>query len=379
MHDTQDTKQQKITYKQKITKWLAPYLDLSGFALDISDRSIKFIKLGTRHNRITIDHYGELILPENVIVDSEIRQEQQLIAILTEFYQKERHRLKTPFCILSLPDEKGFLRIVQFPKMKPQDIGNAVRWEIENQIPLPADDIIYDYEVMEPFVDNLDHLDIILAAFPKTIVDPYVRVLKSAGIQPMAIEIESQAVVRASILHLRDIGASMILDIGRKQTSLIIFSGGAIIYSATIKIGGEMMEEAIAKALKLTSDQALQVREHVGMNKQEYKGQLFTILMPLASIIADEIVKAMMYYRGHTAHTHGASPDIEKILLSGGTANTPGLDTYLCGVAKIPVVRVDPLAGIRDRMSYTIPPMMRRQTLAFTTALGQAMRNIRKT
>ena len=98
---------------------------------------------------------------------------------------------------VSLREEKSFFRVIQLPKVKIADIGKAIRWEIEANIPLPFEELVYDYEVVDSFDEHLDHVDVVISAFPKTIVDAYVRVLGAAGLRLACLELESQAIVRS--------------------------------------------------------------------------------------------------------------------------------------------------------------------------------------
>jgi Tfp pilus assembly PilM family ATPase len=92
--------------------------------------------------------------------------------------------------------------------------------------------------------------------------------------------------------------------------------------------------------------------------------------------LADELRRVIAYYRDHTSHIHGASAVIGSILLSGGDANLYGLDTFFASQIKIPVQIADPFSAIRERLEYVVPSIPRNQALAFTAAIGLAMRGL---
>jgi type IV pilus assembly protein PilM len=98
-----------------------------------------------------------------------------------------------------LPEEKAFLQVIQLPKLEEKDLKAAVQFEAENYIPLPVEEVYLDYQVVPPVYNHLDHLDVLIAALPKRIIDPYLDSLKGAGLVPKVLEIESQAIVRALI------------------------------------------------------------------------------------------------------------------------------------------------------------------------------------
>lgn len=369
-----------ITKKRNfIASWIAPLIQPQITGLDISDLSMKYVSFGrTRNNKLVVTFFGETVYPEGIITNGEIKDEKRLSEILREWALKEKKRLPSPFVAVSLPEEKSFIRLVQIPIVKREDVANAIRWEIENQIPLPLEDVIYDYEVIEPAQDNQDHLDVLITAFPKELLMSYVRAIKTAGLKPYAIELEPQSLVRACATPLRDTEARIILDIGRTRTGLVIFAGGSILYTATIEAGGLAFEKSIARTINVSLDEAKKIKIDVGLDKTVRNGDIFAALASVVTVIADEIIRATSYYLTHALHAHGAVPAIGQILISGGDANLRGLDTYLASVSRIPVEKANPFSAIQNRMAYIIPPLTKRESSIYTTAIGLALRDIRK-
>jgi len=365
-----------MAIKEKILKWVDSFIRLEAAGLDISDRSVKYLKF-RQDTKLGFDFFGEFDVPEGVIEKGEIKQEEELIKVFQKFLQREGRHLRSSFVVASLPEEKSFFRLIQLPKMKKEEVANAIRWEIEANIPLPAEDLLYDYEIIEPVGGDFDHFDIMITAFPRDIVDSYVRALKQSGFNPLALEVESQAIVRAVIPQLREYSARIIVEMGRTRTSLILFAGGAIVFTTTLELGGLTFEENIAKVLSVSPAEALNIKRDTGLNRKAYDGKIFMALEPALSVLADEVKKAIDYYQDRVKHAHGASPEINEVLLTGGDANLFGLDTYFASILKIPVRRADPFAAIRGRFNYLIPPFPQNQALAFTTAVGLAMRGIR--
>ncbi|MDP3769393.1 MAG: type IV pilus assembly protein PilM [Candidatus Sungbacteria bacterium] len=365
--------------KSFISSWMTSLIQPQIIGLDISDLSTKYISFGrAKNNKLNITFFGEIAHPEGIITNGEIKNEEALGEILEKWFLKKKKELPSPFVAISLPEEKSFIRLVQIPTVKPQDVANAIRWEIENQIPLPLEEVIYDYEIITSLRDNKDHLDVLITAFPKELLMSYVRTIKKAGLEPYVIEIEPQALVRACAAPLRDKEAKIILDVGRTRTGLVIFAEGSILYTATLDAGGIAFEQSIARTLGVSLDEAKKIKIDVGLDKTAHNGDVFSALASVVTIIADEIVRATSYYDSHALHAHGAAPTIGQILISGGDANLKGLDTYLASVSRIRVERIDPFFAIQNRMAHAIPPLTKREALCYTTAIGLALRDIRQ-
>jgi len=358
---------------------LASFIEFRITGLDISDLSMKYVSMDrTRKNKILIKTFGEIKYPEGIIVNGEVKDEQKFTEILKQWFAKEKKNLPSPFVAISLPEEKSFIRAVQIPHVKPDDVANAIRWEIENQIPLPLEEVIYDYEIVRPLTENQDHLDVIITAFPRDILSGYVQSISASGLQLYAIELESQSLMRACLPSLSSLEAQIVVDVGRTRTSFVIYAGGAILYTSTIKSGGLIFEQYISKQLNVGKEEATKLKIEVGLDKSQRNGEVFGALAPAITIIGDELVRAISYYETHAAHAHGSTPSIQNILISGGDANLRGLDTYLASVLKVRVDRADTFSVLKDQLAYDIPPLTRKDALAYAISIGLALRDIRK-
>lgn len=365
-----------VFIKQKILNLINSFVALPILGLDISGRTIKYIKL-SENKGIEFDFFGTLDVPEHFIEGGEIKDEAGLIKILSAWREKEKKQLKSYFVAASLPEEKSFLRLIQLPNVKQEDIENAIRWEIEANIPLPPEDIVYDYEVIPSPEKTQEHFDVVIVAFPKSIVNSYLKVLHGAGFKPYALELESQAIVRTTIPNFQDNKARIIVDLGRERVSFILFSGKAIVFTVTINIGGVTFEQNIAKELKVSPEKSIELKHTVGLDKKELGGAVFSALVPVVSVIADELTKTVQYFQSRPQHAHGANNVIEEVLLTGGNAGLRGLDTYLASTLKIPVNRADVFTTIRERLASPIIPIPQDQSLILATALGLALRGIK--
>lgn len=360
------------------SSWLASLVRPPAAGLDLSDQSVKYMKLGVRRGqKWTIEAFGSAILPEGLIVKGEIRQEEALVDTLRQWLAGEPASVRASPMVASLPEEKSFLRLIQIPAVPSEETAGAVRWEIEGNIPLPADEVYYDYEVIEPLEDHLDHRDVVITAFPKTVIDSYLGVFRAAGIQISALELESQAIIRATIPALREKATRVIAEMGRLRTNFIVFAGAEIFFTRTVEMGGKMLEQNIMHALGVDQASAADLKKTVGLNKRARNGEVFSALVPSISVLADELTQTVDYYQTHAEHVHGAPPVVSEILVTGGDANLMGLDTYFSSVLKIPARRADPFVTLADQFSESVPPYTKNESLAFTTAMGLALRGLR--
>lgn len=360
--------------KERMVQWAERWIRLPVAGLDISDRSIKYVKFSDDRSG-GLEQWGEEQIAEGILVEGRIEKEQEFIAILRALHARFGSKWHAIGVAASLPEEKSFLRLLQMPRVKPEEIAGALRWQIEGQIPLPAEDLAYDYQIIEPFVGTTDHLDIVITAYPKGIVESYAHVLKESGFQPVALELESQAIARAVLEPTRAPEAVMVIDMGRNRASIAVCAAGSVLFTATLSVGGRRMEEEIARIMAVAPEEALRIKKEEGFVAHARGGKVYEALLPLMDTLAGETARTAAYYEDRISHIHGGNPGIARIVLSGGDANLLGLDTYLASRAHIPVEVADPLRGAGGGYGrYLVPAMPKNEALAFAAAIGLARR-----
>lgn len=358
-----------------LERWVDTITHPPAFGLDISDRTAKFMKLAkNRSGNFDIAQFGEAEIPEGVVTGGEIKKPEELGKLLGNFRDAEGRRIRDRFAVASLPEEKSFVRVIQLPKVKLQEIDSVIKWELEGNIPLSLSELYFDYEVLGPLVDHLDHHDVLVTAFPKSLVDSYTAVLKQEGFVLSALELESQAISRAVIEEPRGKEPVIIVDIGATHTGFVIFGGGSMIFTVSIGMGGEDFDEAIMKNAGVSREEARNLKKKIGLDRRYKNGILFEALIPALSVITDEIKKQLWFYRDHAEHRHGVEPEIRRIILSGGDANLIGIEKYISLIVKKEVATARPFAKITGTNFAAPLPLKKNEILKYTTTIGLALR-----
>ena len=360
------------------------YLSLKeeAFGLDISDLSLKIIKLKKKKGTLGLASFGEAEIPPGIIEGGEIKDEESLVKIIKEALTKVKgEKLKTKYVVVSLPEEKAFLQVIQMPIMSSEQLESAVRFEAENYIPLSVEEVYLGSQIVLPLYNHLDHIDVLIAALPKKTINPYVTSLKKAGLQPKILEIESQAISRALVKNEVSPPPLLLIDLGATKTGFIIFSGYSLRFTASIPVSSQKFTEAIAKTLKIDLIEAEKLKIKYGLKKENKEGEIiFETLIPALTDLIEQIKKYLSYYQTHAIHEH-LPPDgkgIAKILLCGGGANLKGLTEFLTAELKIPTETSNPWVNILPKPLKEVPELPYEKSLGYATALGLALRGIRE-
>lgn len=342
--------------------------------LDISDRSIKFIQFSGGRDAVRIETFGSAALQEGVVVDGEVKDPEQLAGALASLKVKGSGIFRDRFVAASLPEEKSFLRVIRIPRVKLEQLENSVRWGLEENIPMPLEEVYFDYEVVRQ--GEPDHIDVLTVAFPRAIVDSYTDALRAGNFTPIALELESQSLARALVDRQHPYYSRVLVDIGASRTSFALIAEGTIALTSTIRLSGRDFTKAIADTFGLSHDEAEKIKLEAGLREDLYEGQVKTVLQPFMETLVKEMEKHMEFYRDHMSVRHGAPMDIDSVVLTGGDGNLIGLDAYLAKSLRKPVLVGDPFSGLKPFFGNYIPSIPRQEALQFTTAVGLGMREM---
>lgn len=297
------------------------------FGLDLSDLSVKTMMLDGDKNGQKIISYSNVQMPVGCIIDGQIIKKEQVVEIIKRAVASSGpKKIKTKKVICSLPETKAFLRIVTIPKMEDSEIKEAIKWEIEANIPLMVDQVYYDWQVLEEnFSNQKNKINVLVVAIAKIVVDDIVSVLEDAGLEPVGLEIESVAQTR-SLLDENILDKTvLIVDVGDRRTSFSISKGGIPCFTSSIPLSGQSITETISKGMAIKFEEAEKIKYSKGIGDYVKKDALFKLTMPLLENFIQEIERSIDFYLTGLKY----SKNIDNVIICGGGANTKGLIEYL--------------------------------------------------
>ena len=156
--------------------------------VDISDESFKYMRFADIEKRRAIGFFGDHDLPSGLIVEGEIKDVPGVAKILKDTLRPfHRH---TPYLICSLPEEKGFLRLVRMQKLPASEVRQALEFQLEEHVPYPPGDLYFDYQVLPQGAVPKNDMQVVVTAYPKALIESYIQVVEQAGFIPVVFELE---------------------------------------------------------------------------------------------------------------------------------------------------------------------------------------------
>lgn len=345
---------------------LPSYLNIPAFGLDISDRSFKYLRLTKDKRAIRVESFNSREIPVGIIEGGDIKNPDELGKILAQEFRS----VDNPFVVVSLPEERGFVGDVRLPPMDPQDIRKALEFQLSEHIPMKPQEVVFDFAVISHSEHAGDHLDLVLYAFPVNLLDGYVKAIMTAGLIPVAFELEghalSRSVVSPEIKH-----AVLLVDFGATHVSFTIVHHGIVYFTATIDVAGFELDRSISKSLNVTPEEAQRLKKEAGFVKNTKYPGLYEALLPVLDRITGEMKRHIDFWATHNKETG----PVEEIILSGGDSNLYGLIEFLSLQLNLPVRLADAWSHMRFPDKY-IPPVHFRDSLSFATVIGLALRGL---
>ena len=356
------------------------FLDLKNeaFGLDINDLSLKIVKLKKKRSGFVLDSFNEVNIAPGIIEEGVVMDEGALVRVIKHACATVKgKKINTKYVVASLPEEKSFLQVIQMPKMNDEELKLAVPFEAENFIPLPIEEVYLDYQVIPSIKDYFDHLEVLIVATPKKIVDSYVSCIKKAGLIPVVLEAESEAITRALVKKEAKRPPLILIDLGENNTDFVVFSGNSTRFTCSIPISSKSFTEAIAESLKVDFEKAEKLKMEyglIGKKNNIIAHRVSNIVTPILEDLVKQIKKYIGFYSDHSSYEYFL-PDgkIGKILLCGGGAELKGLADFLTKRLDILVELGDPFANLAPKRQESI---IKKDKISFTTAVGLALREI---
>lgn len=160
----------------------------SSLGIDIADSSVAIVYLKASFKGIKLDAHTVFQLEKNITLKEKI----EIVGNLTNNFIKE-NRIATSNIFIGVPRELAILKDIELPLAAKENLRETLRYEMEKYIPLPVDDIYFEYQILE---ENKEYnrLRILLIVTKKDTITPFFKMQEHLTGGISGIEIRSTAV-----------------------------------------------------------------------------------------------------------------------------------------------------------------------------------------
>lgn len=341
--------------------------------VDISDASVKWLAFDPGHAAARILSYGEELIDPDIVSHGTIVDEHAFTAVLSALKRKLGGITRVH---AAFPEDVAYVFSLSVPKGSTRDQAlRMIEFEFEGRVPIPASAAVYDFDIIDDSGPE-ETMEIGVTVFPRDLAESYARCFSEAGLTLCSLEVDAGSIGRAISTGEHTEPVTLVVDFGRTRTGFAILKRGIPIFTSAVEIGGDTITQTLQKELKLSGPAIEDFKNEQGLLAQGGpKSAGVEAIAGTASALSAEILRHYNYWdTRRNEHGERVSP-VGKIVLVGGSANLRGLCDYVAGRVQAPVVFGDVWQHAFSFDDY-LPPIDRRQSLAYATAAGLALRGL---
>lgn len=334
------------------------------FGLDIGATTLRVVWLEEKPGYF-LKAAGALPTPSKGMMSESPLDEEEMAQSIQRVVANAK--IESRFVNVALSENHVYTKVLEMPVLSDRELKSAIFWEAEQYIPVPLESITLTWNVLEREAKSTsgDKMQVLMVGAPTMLVNKYQRILTMANFTISSMETEIISAIRSLILG-ENFPPSLVVNIGSLSTSLAIVRNNIMVFTYSISVGGVAVNRAIATDFGMTQQQAEEYKKTYGVSNQFLGGKIGQATTPILNTIVEEVKKSLAFY----SQKYRDLP-IRQIILSGGSANLPGIDSYFANNVGIETVVGNPWKILAPQ---PIPKDVVDNAPDFVVAVGLAMR-----
>jgi len=340
--------------------------------LDIGSSCVKAVEVVPRGDGFELAHLGIAPLPHDAIVDGAFLNSGAIVDAIREAIGKSGSKAKQVAAAVS--GHSVIVKKISVPAMTVQELEESIRWEAEQYIPFDVNEVNLDFEVIQ-HGDAERPMEVLLVAAKRDLIDDYVNLIGEAGLVPSVIDVAGFAVENAFEANYEpgpeDVVA--VINIGAQVTNINVVSAGVPAFTRDVSTGGNQYTAEIQRALSIGFDEAerIKIGEPSARESQDVVPQeVEQAMRSVTNNLVGEIARSLDFFSATAADTR-----IQRVVLAGGSARVPGIDTVFRERTGLSVEILNPLHKMMPSNRFD-PEFLAQVGPALGVGIGLALRRV---
>jgi type IV pilus assembly protein PilM len=300
-------------------------------------------------------------LPAGVFREGEVVDGEGLAGSLREFFAE--HKLSKRVR-LGVGNQAVVVRMVRLPAIEdPKELDAAVRFQAQEQMPMPLDQAVLEYQVVGgvPAEEGSPpQIDVVLIAARREMINAFLRPLRRAGIEPVGVDLSAFGMIRALADQaptaaapegagddfVRPAAPTLYCSIGDAM-NLAVARGRSCLFTRASHAGLGTIVDRLVASRGLTAEHAAMWVSYVGLETplEQIEGDPGLLEDARAALdagvtsLVDELRLSLDYYGAQ----EGAVP-IEQIVLCGPGSAIQGVTGRIEAAVGLPISPALPAA-----------------------------------
>jgi type IV pilus assembly protein PilM len=336
--------------------------------IDIGSRTVTAAELKPgRGGQFTVSNFGGVELPEGAVHEGEITDVDTVGAALKALLSSTGIRNRKVW--LGVSNQRVVVRQVDLPWVEESELRTALRYQVQDHIPLAVEDAELDVHVIEEIEteEGDRRRRVLLVAAHREMIAAHIAAARQAGLKPQGVDLNPFAVLRAvGSTSTIDAGDEVVLDVGARVTNIVVHRQGTPSFVRILVMGGDDITDALVDELDLEHADADQRKRLVRVGDTD--DPVGRIVTERADRFIAEVRNSLDYFQAQHAGSQ-----IGSIVLTGGGAGLLDLGERVAASLRLPVAVGNPFTRFAARRSGWAPEDLERVGPTLSTAIGLAL------
>lgn len=330
-------------------------LKRTGVGLDLDVCEARVVELAGKAGAPELFAFGRIPMPEGAVSKGAILEPQRVGEALSALWSE--NGISSQEVILGISSQDILVRFADFPKVPPEKLGNLIRLQAQEFLPMPLNEVVFDYMVLgDEKQEDREYQEVLLVAARRSMVEGFLSAMEAAGLVPQDFDISSLALLR--MLSPEDkLKTVAMLYVPYEVASIVIADRGVPRLARFVPVSlKEIIGDECFRKTNKSSEPFI-----IDWNEKDF--------YRWSDILASEIGSSVEYYQSQRG-----SREVEKITLSGCAVRVEGLVERLQESFDIPVEVLNPYEGIK--MEQQAEYLLSGRSSDFTLNTSLALRGL---
>lgn len=331
---------------------------------DIGSYSVKVVVFSGSGENIQIEKAIEVANPTGVSFPTQKLQLSQLQGLIASIISE--HKIPTSGVRFSLSENIVSTQLIEMPNLSDAELASAITWQAEQYLPIPKEELVSEYQVLsrpDPKMSTGQKMQVLLVGTRKMIIEQTVAMFRANGIELELLENQTVSLARQLSLPA-EAPNTMLIQIGASLMTILVLRRGQPFFVLNYPEAGDLLTKALMNNFSISKDKAEEYKKAFGLLADQGEGKIAAALQPVIDLIIGNIRNAISFFS-----TKNDQEKIERLLVAGGSAQLPGLASYLQNTFNLETSLVDNFAGFKGNIPTQDQP-------AYSVALGLAKRQL---
>ncbi len=243
-------------------------MNSDSFCIDIGEKFTRVTDILYKKNKILIQSAGF----QNTVSDYYSDDTEKSIASEAEVISKLYADLKLSKRTVNLiiPDTYCYSHIMELSILNEKELMSAVRYQADQFIPVPLDEVILDIEVIS--IDKVNKKNsILVVACPKRLVERAEKLCEMLSLMPVSLENELSGIGRllSEVFRKQTDQSYILVNFGFTTTSFYLVDGKSslILMTHSIKLGFDLFVKEVMFNLEASEVKSIELLKSIGFTE----------------------------------------------------------------------------------------------------------------